>query len=240
VSRSLAQQLGFDGNVIGRQFRNSRREGALQQWQTVVGVAPDILTNRLDRATQPVLYRPFPGHAIGTSLIVRLPRTDAVEVARRFAKSVQPDPLTWRVIDVDAKVEQTIAEPRFAMSVLVLFAASGVLLAAVGLFGVVSYSLGVRTREIGVRMTLGATRRNIAGLFVRDALGQAVLGTAIGLAGAAGITRLTQMSFYGVQSFDTITFIVAAAAMLLASLAACAGPLFRATRVDPVVAIRAE
>ena len=153
---------------------------------------------------------------------------------------MQPDPLTWRVIDVDDKVEQTIAEPWFAMSVLVLFAASGVLLAAVGLFGVVSYSLGVRTREIGVRMTLGATRRNIAGLFVRDALGQAALGTAIGLAGAAGLTRLTQMSFYGVQRFDTITFVVAAASMLLASLAACAGPLFRATKVDPVVAIRAE
>jgi putative ABC transport system permease protein len=96
------------------------------------------------------------------------------------------------------------------------------------------------TREIGVRITLGATRQNIAGLFVRDAMGQAALGTGIGLAGALGVARFIRMSFYGVQSFDTITFILAAASMLLASLAACAGPLVRATRVDPAVAIRAE
>jgi ABC-type antimicrobial peptide transport system permease subunit len=122
----------------------------------------------------------------------------------------------------------------------VLFALCGVLLAAIGLFGVMSYTLGLRTREIGVRITLGATRRHIAGLFARDALGQAALGTAIGLAGAAGLTRLTQMSFYGVHGFDTITFILAAASILVASLAACAAPLFRATKVDPVVAIRVE
>lgn len=242
VSRSLAQQLGHAGNVVGWQFRNSRvrHDGSVEPWQTVVGVAPDILTNRLDRETKPMLFRPFPGNAVATTLIVRLPRKDAVKLLRRFAKSVQPDQRTWRVDDVDEKVEQTIAEPRFTMSVLVLFALVGVLLAAIGLFGVMSYSLGLRTREIGVRITLGATRRNIAGLFVRDALGQAALGTAIGIAGAAGVTRLIGMSFYGVHGFDTMTFILAAASMLGASLAACAGPLFRATRVDPVIAIRAE
>jgi len=240
VSRSLAQQLGHDANVVGWQFRNSRREGAFQQWHTVVGVAPDILINRLDRAAKPILYRPFPGNAVATSLIVRLRRKDAGDVLRRFAKSVQPDPLNWAVNDLNEKIEQSTAEPRFTMSVLVLFAASGVLLAAIGLFGVMSYSLGLRTREIGVRITLGATRRNIAGLFVRDALGQAALGTGLGLAGAAAVTRLIGMSFYGVKSFDTITLLLAAASMLLAALAACAGPLVRATMVDPVVAIRAE
>jgi putative ABC transport system permease protein len=240
VSSSLARQLGYAGNVIGRQFRNTRREGALQQWQRIVGVAPDILTNRLDHTATPMLYRPYPGDVMGASLLVRLPRNDAGEVLRRFAKSVQPDPLTWRVMNVDERVEQSIAEPRFTMTVLVLFALCGVLLAAIGLFGVMSYTLGLRTREIGVRITLGATRRHIAGLFARDALGQAALGTAIGLAGAAGLTRLTQMSFYGVHGFDTITFILAAASILVASLAACAAPLFRATKVDPVVAIRVE
>jgi hypothetical protein len=241
VSRSLAHQLAYGGNVVGRQFRfRARPNGPVEPWQTVVGVAPDILDNRLDREPKPMLYQPFPSNAVAPSLIVRLPRKDAEDVLRHFAKSVQPDPLTWHVTDVDADIEQSIAEPRFTMFVLVLFAASGVLLAAIGLFGVMSYTLGMRTREIGVRITLGATRQNIAGLFVRDALSQAVFGTAIGLAGAAAATRVTQMSFYGVHGFDTTTFILAAASMLLASLAACAGPLFRATRVDPVVAIRAE
>ena len=240
VSSSLARHLGYAGNVIGRQFRNTRREGALQQWQTIVGVAPDILTNRLDPTPTPMLYRPYPGNAIDASLLVRLPGKDAGDVLRRFAKSVQPDPLTWRVMNVDGRVEQSIAEPRFTMTVLVLFALCGVLLAAIGLFGVMSYTLGLRTREIGVRITLGATRRDIAGLFARDALAQAALGTATGLAGAAGLTRVMRMSFYGVESFDTITFILAAASMLLVSLAACARPLLRATRVDPLVAIRTE
>jgi putative ABC transport system permease protein len=153
---------------------------------------------------------------------------------------VEPDRLKWAFTNVDEKVELSIAEPRFTMSVLVLFAASGVLLAAIGLFGVMSYTLGSRTREIGVRITLGATRRNIVNLFVRDALGQAALGTGIGLAGAEGVAGLTRMSFYGVHDFDATTLILAAASMLLAAVAACVGPLVRATGVDPVVAIRAE
>ena len=242
VSRSLARQLGYDGNVVGRQFRNSRARpnGSVEPWQTVVGVAPDILTNRLNRAANPILYRPFPGNATATSLIVRVRRKNAAALLRHFAESVQADPLKWAVHDLDEMVEQSIAEPRFTMSILVLFAVCGLLLAAIGLFGVVSYSLGLRTREIGVRITLGATRRSIAGLFVRDALGQTALGTGIGLSGAAGVARVIRMSFYGVHGFDTTTFILAAASMLIVSLAACAGPLFRATRVDPAVAIRTE
>jgi ABC-type antimicrobial peptide transport system permease subunit len=105
---------------------------------------------------------------------------------------------------------------------------------------VLSYSLGVRTREIGVRITLGATRRNIAGLFVRDALGHAALGTGIGLVAVGGLTRLISVSFYSVESFGASTYVVAGMSMLLASLAASAGPLIRAMRVDPAVAIRAE
>jgi predicted lysophospholipase L1 biosynthesis ABC-type transport system permease subunit len=241
VSRSLAQQLGHDGNVVGRQFRFRAKEaGVVEPWQTVIGVAPDILTNRLERAPRPMLFQPFPGGGIGTTLIVRLPREDAGDVLRRFAGSVQPDRLTGRVTNVDEQVEQSLAEPRFTMSVLVVFAGSGVLLAVIGLFGVLFYSLGMRTREIGVRIALGATRQSIAGLFVRDAMGQVALGTGIGLAGAAGVERLLRMSFYGVESIDTTTFILAAASMLVASLVACAGPVFRATRVDPAVAIRAE
>jgi putative ABC transport system permease protein len=240
VNSSLARQLGYGGNAIGRQFRNSRREGAFQEWHTIVGVVPDILANRLDRTPTPMLYRPYPGDAINASLLVRLPRPGAMDVLRRFAKSVQPDPLTWQVIDVNERVEQSIAEPRFTMAVLVLFALCGVLLAAIGLFGVMSYTLSLRTREIGVRVTLGATRRNVAALFIRDAVGQAAIGTAIGLAGALGIEQLTRTSFYGVERIDTSTLIVAGVSMLLASLAASAGPLFRATKVDPIIAIRAE
>lgn len=103
-----------------------------------------------------------------------------------------------------------------------------------------SYTLGLRTREIGVRITLGATRRDIAGLVVHDALAQAALGTAIGLTGGALLTRVVQTSLYGVRSFDATTIALTALGMLLVSLAACARPLLRATRIDPVVAMRVE
>lgn len=240
VSRSLARELGHDANVVGWQFRNSRREGALQQWQTVVGVAPDILTNRLEHEMKPVLYRPFPGNATSTTLILRLRSRDALAQLRRFAKSIQPEPLKWRVTSVNAQIEQSIAEPRFMMSVLALFALCGVILAAVGLFGVMSYTLASRTREIGVRLTLGATPRQIAGLFVRDALGQAALGASLGLAGVVSLTRIIDISFYGVHGFDTLTIVFATTSIFLAALASSALPLIRATRVDPIVAIRAE
>jgi putative ABC transport system permease protein len=240
VSRALAQLLWHDDNVVGRQFRNTRKEGGLQEWVTVVGVAPDILTNRLDRESRPTLYRPFPGGAIATSLIVRLPRMDAGEVLRHFATSVQPDPLRWRVLDVNERVEQSTAQQRFVMAVLLLFAWCGVLLAAIGLFGVVSYAVSQRTREIGVRMTLGATRGDIVGLLLRGAMGEVALGMGVGLVGAVVVTRLARTMVYGVHGIDAITFILAAVSVLLASMVACAEPLFRATRVDPAVAIRGE
>jgi len=241
VSQSLARQLGEGSTILGRQYRfRARRNASIEPWQTVVGIAPDILDNRLDLEPKPMLYQPFPGNAVNTTLIVRLSRNDAGDVLRRFARSVQPDPLTWRVTNVAEQIEQSMAEPRFTMSVLVLFATAGVVLAAIGLFGVLSYTLGLRTREIGVRLTLGATRRSIAALFVRDAVGQTALGMALGLAGVMGLTRLIGTSVYGVHGFDTITFVLASASTLFASAMASAAPLFRATRIDPVVAMRAE
>ena len=240
VSRAFARELWHDDNVVGRQFRNTKPDGATQHWQTVIGVAPDIVTNRLDRESKPLLYKPFPGNQPETVLIVRLHREDAPALLRRFAKSMVPDPLRWGVRNVNAEVEESTAQPRFVMAVLSLFALCGVLLAAIGLFGVVSYTLSQRTREIGVRIALGATRRNIVGLFLRSALSEVALGTGVGLAGALGVTRLARTMVYGVHGFDTSTYILAAVSVLLASLTACAEPLFRATRVDPTVAIRGE
>ena len=96
------------------------------------------------------------------------------------------------------------------------------------------------TREIGVQLTLGESRGSIAGLFVRDALGQTALGMVIGLAGVAVVTRVTGTSVYGVHGFDATTLLLAAALTMLTSVMACAPPLFRATSVDPMVAMRAE
>jgi putative ABC transport system permease protein len=124
--------------------------------------------------------------------------------------------------------------------VLATFAALGVLLAAIGLFGVISYTVGQRTREIGIRMTLGATRTSIARLVISDGLRLAVIGIALGLLGATVATRLIQSSLYGVSRLDPLSFALGAVVLLFVAVGACAAPMWRATAVDPVIAVRAD
>jgi ABC-type antimicrobial peptide transport system permease subunit len=116
----------------------------------------------------------------------------------------------------------------------------GVLLAAIGLFGVISYSVGQRTREIGVRMTLGATRRSIARLVVGDGIRLALIGTVVGLLGAAAATRLIRHSLYGVSRLDPFSFGVGGTVLLAVSIVACVVPMLRATAIDPAIAVRVE
>jgi ABC-type antimicrobial peptide transport system permease subunit len=144
------------------------------------------------------------------------------------------------IANVRQRIEDTAAEPRFAMRIMTMFAALGVVLAAIGLYGVISYTVGQRTREIGVRMTLGASRGSIARLVVGESVRLAVIGIALGLAGAVAATRLIQGLLYGVPRADPFAFTAGAAALLIVAIVACVVPMWRATRVDPVVAVRAE
>jgi ABC-type antimicrobial peptide transport system permease subunit len=144
------------------------------------------------------------------------------------------------IASVRQHIDDSAAEPRFAMRIMTIFAALGVLLAAIGLYGVISYSVGQRTREIGVRMTLGASRRSIAGLVVGDGIRLALIGIAVGLVGAVAATRLIQGLLYGVPRLDPFAFGVGAVVLLTVAVVACVVPMWRATGVDPVIAVRAE
>ncbi|HET7621017.1 MAG TPA: FtsX-like permease family protein [Gemmatimonadaceae bacterium] len=126
------------------------------------------------------------------------------------------------------------------MRILVVFAALGVLLSAIGLFGVISYNVGQRTREIGVRMTLGAAPSSVARLVVGDGIRRALLGTMVGLLGAIAATRLIQGMLYGVSPLDPLSFGLGAVLLLAIPVVACLAPMLRATSVDPVIAVRAE
>jgi ABC-type antimicrobial peptide transport system permease subunit len=148
--------------------------------------------------------------------------------------------MTVKITNVRQRLDQSVADPRFLMLILTTFASLGVVLASVGLFGVISYTVGQRTREIGIRMTLGATRAIIARLVVGDGLRLVVIGIALGLVGATAATRLIQSMLYGVSRFDAISFALAAVAVLGTSLAASAVPVIRATAIDPAITLRAE
>jgi putative ABC transport system permease protein len=245
VSTALARELWPNESPIGRRLRNSvpRPGQPLEPWQTVIAVVPDVVTDLVEGALHPAIYRPlitdlFSGNAL--AVIARARGENAMMSLRTFAESIQPNNPDIQIANVRELIDESLAQPRFTMGVLVIFAVLGVVLAAIGLYGVISYSVGQRTREIGVRMTLGASRNSIARLVVGDGIRLALLGIAIGIVGAVAATRLIQKLLYGVSPLDPFAFGVGAALLLAVSVAACVIPMLRATGVDPATAVRVD
>jgi predicted permease len=237
VNEALARQLWPTSDALGRRFRVT---GA---WWTVVGVTRDAFSHGLlDEKAEPAIYSPLGSLEDGrVTLIVRAPNgVDPTPALRQLAASLRPGTAIPTITSVEQSLSDSMAEPRFSMLVLATFAGLAVILAAIGLYGVISYSVAQRTKEIGIRVTLGATRSAIARLVVGDGLRLALLGVVLGLCGAMAGTRLIQAALYGVQRGDPVSFVVGAAVLMVVSTAACILPTLRATSVDPVVAVRTE
>ena len=248
VSSSLARQLWPGGSAVGRRFRNglTKPDGSHEPWSTVIGVVPDIVADLVEGDVHPAVYQPLDvpeptgPFARSVVLIVRLAPSATVAQLASFAKSVAPQGAETSISNVRERIDQTLAEPKFLMGILATFAALGVVLAAIGLFGVISYSVGQRTREIGIRMALGAGRGRVARLVVGDGVRLAIAGILIGLAGAVAATRLIENRLYGVSRFDPFAFVAGAALLLAVAVVACVVPMLRATGVDPAIAVRAD
>jgi putative ABC transport system permease protein len=141
---------------------------------------------------------------------------------------------------IDQLVNRSIAPQRFTMSLLALFAAIGLLLAAVGIYGVMAYNVSQRTREIGLRMALGAQTRNVLTLVVKQGMALVLFGVIAGLIVSLALTRMMKSLLFGVNATDPTTFVIVALLLMLAALLACYLPARRATKVDPLVALRYE
>jgi predicted permease len=266
VSRSLANELAPGQSPVGLRIRNARARtwGANvvtpgkppapspnEPWQTIVGVVPDVMTNLIQGAPGRALYKPllltdaaavgmFDTAGMSISILVRDQARDATARLAEIAASFRRGGLPPTVLDVREQINTSLAQPRFTMRVLTAFAVLGVLLAAIGLFGVISFSVGQRTREIGVRMALGATRASIAQLVVGDGVRLAAAGIVVGLAGALVATRLVQSVLYGVSRFDPVAIAGGAVLLFVVAVIACIAPMLRATTIDPAVAVRAD
>jgi predicted permease len=248
INETLAKQLwpNDDGSPVGRRFRTAGNAADVEasQWYVVAAVARDaVMHGLLNDGVEPTLYFPLDGglDANRTTLIVR--GSDDASFAdelRRLATVMRPGATLPTITNVEQELSDSIAEPRFSMRVLASFAVLAVVLAATGLYGVISYTVARRTREIGIRMTLGATPPAIARLIVADGLRLSVAGVGLGLLGAVAATRVIQTTLYGVQRGDLWSFAIGAVALLGISAAACLVPTIRATSVDPAVAVRAE
>ncbi len=234
VNRPLAERLWRDRDPLGQRLVMSGGATPL----TVIGVAGETRDGSLDVPGHPVVYVPvYPG--AGT--VVMFGSADPlslVPAVRRALMEVDPLVAPSDVRLMDERVSRSYALQRFTALLLGVFAAVAAFLGAVGLYGVVSFAVGRRTREIGIRRALGAQRLGIAGLVIGQAFRLVGAGLVIGVTAAYGLTRLLASLLFEVSPTDVSTFVIVSIAMIVVALVACYVPARRALRLDPASALR--
>lgn len=243
VSERIVREYfpGGPGAALGRRVRLDDRG----EWLTVVGVVADIRQMGLDRQVQPMIYAPFQQERGGfVRFVAFVTRTttpaSVVEGIRTEIRRAAPDLPIQSTVTMDEAVAASVAPPRFRMWLLALFAMAATLIATCGIYGLMAYAVTQRRREIGVRMALGAERRDVLRLVLTRALRIIVVGLIVGLAGAAAVTRVLQTFLFGVTPTDPIAFTIVTLLLMTVGLMAAWLPARRATRIDPCAALRAE
>jgi putative ABC transport system permease protein len=236
VNEAFARQAG--GAAAGR------RVGGSILNDTITGVVADFKARQLDADPQPEVYMPYERFPLIRSMrVVVRTASAAAGTARPVREALaQVDAAlpAYEFATLEEALSESIAPRRFQLLLLGAFAAAALLLAAIGIHGVMAWAVGQRTHEIGVRMALGARRREIVALIVRQGMRLALSGIGAGLLAAAGLTRLMATLLYDVKPNDAATFAAVACGMAAAALAACCAPALQASRVDPAVALRGE
>jgi putative ABC transport system permease protein len=242
VNQELARQYFGSADPIGQRVHFGG-PASTSPWMTVVGVVGNVLSDRLEQAPRPMLYRPLT-QASSLSMAIAVRTTgDPGRLAEPLARAVReadPDQPTHSVRSMEEVLAAATASRRFSIQLLGGFALLALLLAAIGIYGVMAYLVNQRTREIGIRVALGARPASVVRLVVSYALGLAAGGVLVGIVGAAFLTRLITGMLFGVSPSDPWTFAVIAIALLATALVATLTPARRAARVDPMIALRAE
>jgi putative ABC transport system permease protein len=242
VNDTLARRMWPGAEPVGKRLKQGWPEGD-GPWREVVGVVDDVKLEGVDKDVPMQVFLPITQETPRSIAIVARTSGEPMNVARDLEAAVQSInhdvPLT-KVQPMTALMSDAIARQRLSLVVLAVFAMVAVLVAAVGLYGVVAHSVTERTREIGVRLALGAEGRQVLGLFVRQGLVTAAVGTIIGLGGAAMMTRVLEKLLFGVKPSDPATLGGVAFLLLVVAGVACYIPARRAARIDPLAALRAE
>lgn len=250
ISQSLARQLFPDENPIGRRIQGtSRGIGPLARYlpqvneAEIIGIVGDVKNNGIKAAPEMAVYfsqSQFTYRSMNIVVRTQSNPTSLVGAVQNEVWSMDSNLPVSNVRTIDQALSESIAPQRFTLTLLGIFAALSLTLAGIGIYGVMSYTTAQRTREIGVRMALGASRRDITSLVMKQVAVLAATGLAIGLAGAFGLTRLMSSLIFGVSATDPLAFAVVS--LLLAAIALLAGyiPAHRATKVDPMTALRYE
>jgi predicted permease len=250
VSRSLADALWPGRSPLGRRIRlGGPPDAPPMSWMEVVGVSGDVRRQSLGDAPRPTYYvldRQTPAMigsaARSMTVVVRSERSPELLAApaRQAVWALDPELAVGDLRTLDAVVSGSVARPRFAMAVLAAFGAAALALAVIGVYGVLSYAMARRRREMGIRIALGARAAQVRGLVLGAGLRLAAAGVVLGLAGAAAASRVVSALLYEVSGTDPLTFGAAALVLLGAAVAASYLPARRATRVDPAEVLRSE
>ena len=242
VNQSFAKRYFANSDALGKRvgFGCKESEGLCR---TIVGVVGNIRQESITDEVVPEMYLPSTQMRMnGMTLLVRTasdPRTFAQSVRNAVLAIDKNQPL-YEVKTLAQRVDEGVAASRSLTLLFAAFALLGLILGAVGIYGIVSYSVTQRTHEIGIRMALGATARNVLSLIVKNGLALVLTGIVIGVGSALMLTRFLATLLFGVQPADSVTFVVVSAVFFVIAMVAALIPALRATRVDPLIALRYE
>ena len=237
INETMSRRYWPDQSPLGH------RIGGGDTWFEIVGVVGDVKNDGLERPPQPEVH--VPHHVVAlryADLVVKTGSAPSrfAETVRTALRAVDADLPVMDIRTMDEIVGESVADRRFYMLLLTVFAGLAIGLAAVGIYGLMAHAVSQRTAELGIRMALGASRSDVYRVVLREGLVLSLLGAAIGAAGAFWATRLLASELYGVTATDPLTFATGVVALMGVAVLACYIPARRATKVDPVVALRGE
>jgi len=242
INETLRRRFFKGEDPVGKRLDLSI-DGA-PDWTRIVGIVADVKYNGMAEAVQPAIYQSTTQEPNwGGALVIKTDVADPLSLTtavRSEMRKIDPDQPLTNVATMDQRLARAVSQPRFRTSLIALFAGLALVLACIGIYGVISYSVTQRTHEIGIRMALGAQRGDVLAMVIKQAVVLAAAGVALGLIGSFALTRLMDTLLFGVKARDPLTF--AGTALLLAVMALVASylPARRAMKVDPLVALRYE
>jgi predicted permease len=239
IDQKMADRFWPHGDAIGKRIRRSDDS----PWTTIAGVVGVVKEYGLDIDSRMVVYYPHAQIRNGTMYVVARTTSDpasTIAAMIHLVNAINPDVPVYDIATMEQRVQDSMARQRFAMTMLGGFAGFAMILAAIGIYGVMSFLVTQGTADIAIRIALGARRASILSLVFRQGMGLALMGIIAGLIGALGLTRLMSSLLFGVKPTDPFTFFSVLALLLIVALSACLFPAGRAMRIDPMIALRAE
>jgi predicted permease len=243
VDEAMAQQLLPNQDPLGKRIKPAGVDANNAPWMTVVGVVGHIKQDALDADSRMALYMShtqLPARTMSVVLRSGAAPAALTSAVRKEIRGIDPDLPLYKVRTMSQRVDDSLARRRFIMLLLGLFAALALALATIGIYGVIAYLVGQGTREIGIRIALGAMRGDILRLIIGQGMAMALTGVALGLAGAFVFSRLVRAFLFGIGANDAVTFAAVPLLLTVVALMASYVPARRAARIDPMISLRCE